>query len=220
MIDLAATIEAMKASGMTSEEIVRALACVQSVETMANARTARQERNRRYYENRKASEKRLNASEQDVSDEVDVGKKESPQTPKEKQEPQKENTPLRGVQKKKGHRLPSDFAMPDEWRDWAIGRGLPPERVPIEFEKLTNWAANAGSNGVKSDWFKAWRNWVIEAIDRLPPRNRAGPQSPAKLPQMADVFKMIKDTENGRQEREDRSGTGSVVSYLPAVGSR
>lgn len=50
MIDLAATIEAMKASGMTSDEILRALACVQSVEPVAvPTRTARQERNRRYY---------------------------------------------------------------------------------------------------------------------------------------------------------------------------
>jgi hypothetical protein len=187
VIDLAATIDAMKASGMSADDIVRALACVQVAETPTSTRTARQERNRRYY--LKASEKRLKASEQGVSDGDVMPQKESPQTPKEKTEPPKENTPLRGVQKKRGHRLPSGFTMPDEWRDWAIQRGLPPERVPVEFEKLTNWAANApDSKGAKSDWFKAWQNWVIEAIDRLP-RNRDGPAGGSVT--MLDVGKRL-----------------------------
>jgi hypothetical protein len=87
----------------------------------------------------------------------------------------KENPPKGG--QKKGSRLPDDFALPDDWRDWAVKRGLPPERVQIEFEKITNWAANAGAKGAKPNWFRAWQNWVISAIDALP-RNRAGPPGP------------------------------------------
>jgi len=83
--------------------------------------------------------------------------------------------PLKKVKSAKRARFDADMPLPVEWHDWAIKRGLPPERVPVEFEKIRNWAANAtGDKGLKSDWFRAWQNWVIGAIDNLP-RNRAPP---------------------------------------------
>jgi hypothetical protein len=53
------------------------------------------------------------------------------------------------------------------------------------------------------------------------PVARAGPApQQGRPPQMADIFKLVKDGNNGRQEREDRNGTGSGIPYLPAAGSR
>jgi hypothetical protein len=64
-------------------------------------------------------------------------------------------------------------------------------------------------------------SWITVKPEYFQHRQRAGPPTgPQKPPQMADVFKLIKDTENGRQEREDRGGAGGGISYLPAVGSR
>lgn len=81
MIDLAATIAAMKEAGMADDVILVALSCVKVEAQNASViapRTARQERNRRYYEKRlkasendaenetlQSSEKRLNASNSD-----------------------------------------------------------------------------------------------------------------------------------------------------------
>lgn len=126
----------------------------------------------------------------------------------------------KGVAKARPTRLPENFQMPDEWRDWAIAKGLPPERVPIEFEKLCNWAANApGSKGAKSNWFRAWQNWVIEAIDKLHlslPRSRAGPVN--GTPSLAQVFGMVREKAAEDEQRRDGSGgAGAVVLNLPAV---
>lgn len=52
MIDLAATISAMKQSGMTDGQIVSALSCIKTIQTVQQPRTARQERNARYYDAR------------------------------------------------------------------------------------------------------------------------------------------------------------------------
>ncbi len=129
-------------------------------------------------------------------------------------EPKEES---KGVAKSRPTRLPENFVMPDEWGTWAIAEGLPPERVPVEFKKLCNWAANAaGAKGAKSNWFKAWQNWIIEAIDKLP-RNR-GPTAVNGAPTLAQVFGMVseKAAEN-EQRRGGGEGTGAVVLNLPAV---
>lgn len=84
MIDLKATIAAMKEADMDDASIVAALSCLRLETVTAPQLTARQLRNKRYYD-AKASEKRLNSSEQDVSDAFPPPSpdKKSPQTPKE-----------------------------------------------------------------------------------------------------------------------------------------
>ena len=99
-------------------------------------------------------------------------------------------------------RLPPDFAFPAEWRQWAITRGLPADRCELEFTKLVNWAANApGSKGAKRDWFKAWQNWALTAIDQLP--NARGSPARKQQPKGSDFF----DIEAERL-RNERAGNG------------
>lgn len=212
MIDLAATIEAMKATGMTSDEIVRALACVQPVETSTSTRTARQERNRRYYA--KASEKRLKAAEQDVSDDVGPSPKESPQTPKEitptNPSTHKEN-PLRG--QKKGSRLPSDFE-PD--LGFATGLGLTRSQADTEWATFRDyWAAKTGQGATKADWQATWRNWVRRAAERLVPKARAGPYAKTSP---IDHFRNLASELNGK-DRDDR-GFGGDRDDAPGIPIR
>lgn len=62
------------------------------------------------------------------------------------------------------------------------------------------------------------KGWLTIEVEWAGAQQRAGPAMTSP-PQMADVFKLIKENGNGRQEREDRSGTGAPVSYLPAARS-
>lgn len=125
-----------------------------------------------------------------------------------------------GKEAARGTRLPSDFALPADWFQWALARGLPEPRIPVEFEKLTNWAANApGSKAVKRDWFKAWQNWVLGAIDALP-QNRAPPASKA-APSMSQLLTAIRDHPNANEPGppEDRSSFRQAIPDLRIVGS-
>ncbi len=75
----------------------------------------------------------------------------------------------------KGSRLPSDWTLPEDWREWATtellpqGGGLPAiigyvDRAAERFRD--HWLGKAGKDGAKRDWLATWRNWVREDIDR------------------------------------------------------
>ena len=75
--------------------------------------------------------------------------------------------PIGSSKKKRGSRLSADWVLPKEWADEAIAMGLPSLRVQSEAAKIRDWSINS-KNGVKIDWRAAWRNWVREAVERLP----------------------------------------------------
>ncbi|HEY4202615.1 MAG TPA: DUF1376 domain-containing protein [Devosiaceae bacterium] len=79
-----------------------------------------------------------------------------------------------GSAKTRPSRLSPDWVLPDAFRRWAEARGLPAERCDIEATRMLNWSINAGRRGLKADWFRAWQNWVLSAIDELP-RSRPAP---------------------------------------------
>lgn len=59
-------------------------------------------------------------------------------------------------------RLPSDFALPDDWMVFcqAERADLDPQKT---FDKFRDyWVAKAGKDGAKLDWLATWRNWVRE----------------------------------------------------------
>lgn len=75
------------------------------------------------------------------------------------------------------------FRMPDDWKpvrfsDGTVAREIVDRRgidwAKVALEKFRNWAANADDRvGRKTDWQKAWINWVIEQDERS--GNRNGP---------------------------------------------
>ncbi|WP_455482530.1 hypothetical protein V4P56_02685 [Bartonella sp. B35(2025)] len=72
----------------------------------------------------------------------------------------------------RGCRLPEDFE-PDY--DFAIGKGLFPERVKIEIEKFRDyWSAKTGKDATKHDWSATWRNWVRKTVEDLARGNNYG----------------------------------------------
>jgi DNA-binding transcriptional ArsR family regulator len=74
------------------------------------------------------------------------------------------------VARKRGARLPGDWALPDEWRDWAVSEhGMTARAVALEADKFRDyWHAKAGKDAAKLDWQATWRNWCRNAAARRP----------------------------------------------------
>lgn len=79
--------------------------------------------------------------------------------------------------RKRGRRLPDDFAVTPEMISWAR------EHTPLvgraETDRFVDhWTAQPGQRGVKLDWIATWRNWMRRAQDDAERRHRPAP-SPA-----------------------------------------
>lgn len=89
--------------------------------------------------------------------------------PEKKTEPSKDGSGARKraepKRKSLDTRLPDDWVLPDEWRDWALINYAPDrEVVHAEAERFRDyWHAAAGSKGRKRDWAATWRNWCRNA---------------------------------------------------------
>lgn len=69
-----------------------------------------------------------------------------------------------GSSKKRGARLSEDWTLPDDWRTYAVGKGLQDRQIALEAEKFKNhWISQPGQRGVKVDWLATWRNWIINS---------------------------------------------------------
>lgn len=79
--------------------------------------------------------------------------------------PVKDDAPQK---RRRGTRIPPDFAVTPEMVAWAR------DRVPFvdgraETEKFVNhFRASSGQKAVKLDWVLTWKNWMLNAAERLP----------------------------------------------------
>ena len=66
----------------------------------------------------------------------------------------------------KATRLPADWRLPDEWRQWAQdAHGVESQRaVRMSLAFRDYWVAKPGRGGVKLDWQATWRNWVRREV--------------------------------------------------------
>ncbi|SEP58114.1 Uncharacterized conserved protein YdaU, DUF1376 family [Pseudomonas sp. NFACC02] len=63
----------------------------------------------------------------------------------------------------RGTRLPADWTLPQEWRDWAAANRSDIS-VDLEADKFRDhWHAATGTKATKADWLATWRNWVRNA---------------------------------------------------------
>lgn len=64
------------------------------------------------------------------------------------------------VKTQRGSRLPIDWTLPKEWKEWADAErpDLTIKTVADSFKDF--WISKAGAGGVKLDWQATWRNWV------------------------------------------------------------
>ena len=67
--------------------------------------------------------------------------------------------------KRRGTRIPSDFAVTAEMTTWAT-QNVPLVDVVAETERFRDyWTAVSGQRGTKLDWVATWRNWMRRAND-------------------------------------------------------
>lgn len=68
---------------------------------------------------------------------------------------------------KNATRLPEQWALPKDWANWALGKGLSKETVLLEAEKFHNcWIAKSGKDALKANWRATWRNWILRHIEQ------------------------------------------------------
>ena len=70
------------------------------------------------------------------------------------------------AEKRRATRLPDDWSLPDDWRDWAVKvHGLDPQRaVRISLVFRDYWRSKGGAGAAKMDWEATWRNWIRKEV--------------------------------------------------------
>lgn len=65
--------------------------------------------------------------------------------------------------RKPATKVPDVFDVSDEMAQWAVGEGLPAERVLPETEKFLDHFRR--KDEAMSDWLAGWRNWVRKSVE-------------------------------------------------------
>lgn len=82
-------------------------------------------------------------------------------TRKEVNQEHTNGTDQRAARAPKGTRLPADWALPDDWRAWAIGNcGWTDAKCNQVADVFADyWRSISGQKAIHLDWFATWRNW-------------------------------------------------------------
>lgn len=98
----------------------------------------------------------------------------------------------REPRQKRGSRLPEDFTVDGDMREWARGN-CPDLDIARETQKFKNyWASCSGSKAVKLDWKATWRNWMLNAMEYKNGKTttvRTRPTNIEKLAEYEELFK-------------------------------
>jgi hypothetical protein len=92
-------------------------------------------------------------------------------------------------------RLPHDWQLPREWRNWAGQQGATQPEIELQAAKFSDyWHAKAGRDAAKMDWFATWRNWIrgATALAGTPKltlvRSREDPQANIPVDESYDAW--------------------------------
>ncbi len=97
-------------------------------------------------------------------------------------ETETENTSSARKRAARGSRLPDDWVLPTDWKNWVLVNvpTFPPDKIDIEATKFANyWQSLTGKNATKKDWFKTWQNRILDVNDRLPRQKALTEKGPA-----------------------------------------
>lgn len=87
-------------------------------------------------------------------------------SPLNSEDSSKEESKKEGPSKKRASRIPDDWTLDQKHIDYAISKGVAPERVPIIAEKFKNhWLSASGKGSVSPNWFLKWCTWVMNEIE-------------------------------------------------------
>jgi uncharacterized protein YdaU (DUF1376 family) len=88
---------------------------------------------------------------------------------------------------KRGSRLPQNWTLPDEWREWAeINHSADRAVIAAEADRFRDhWISKPGQGGVKLDWFATWRNWCRNSRGVPATKLKRPPEPKQPAPEMA-----------------------------------
>lgn len=118
----------------------------------------------------------------------------------------------------RGTRLPADWALPAEYREWALAVGLRGDEVAREAEKFRNyWRAQPGVKGIKLDWRGTFRNWCISTLERAGRPIITPPDGNGDAPMPEGPQSFSDDTWRAIAKRYKSTGTWNL-DYGPEPG--
>lgn len=87
--------------------------------------------------------------------------------PEARSQKKERTAPSEPKERKRGARLPTDWAPSQEHIEFCLKEGLTAnDAAHIGSRFRDYWIGKAGAGGVKLDWLATWRNWVREDINR------------------------------------------------------
>ncbi len=129
----------------------------------------------------------------------------------------KEDSSLRSLPpKSKKIPLPDDWQVSETGHAYAVSRGMPSSKVPLEAERFKNHSQSkgrlfAGQRGIEA----AWRNWATS------PFQTAGPQKSIKETKQQRWDDAYQDLKHAADRiREGGEGNGTVIGILPPIASQ
>ena len=101
----------------------------------------------------------------------------------------------------RGTRIPPDFSIDDDDRDFAASLGIPPDVTEAETPQFIDyWSSVAGAKGVKLNWKATWRNRMRDVAKY---RARTLPKSHGPPAGKGGLVSVLMD-----KHRERQNGTG------------
>lgn len=102
-----------------------------------------------------------------------------PLASQEQEQEQEQDVVAPSAKSPRGTSLPKDWALPDDWKTWAVQTrpDLDIDEVAASFHDF--WLGKPGKDGRKADWQATWRNWVRN--QRAQPMRRAEPQQASSV---------------------------------------
>lgn len=83
-------------------------------------------------------------------------------------------------------RLPDDWVLPTEWKEWALRIGLQPREVVREAAGFKSyWLNCAGGKGLKLRWELTWQVWCRRTLERAG-RQPIEPETPGGAVPLAE----------------------------------
>jgi len=177
-LNLKATIQNMRVCGMSADEILRALECIEP-----DTRDEQAERRREKDRERKAEarlrnsadntaqkgfdKERFHTSKEITSKTITIGTNQRAREPAE-------------APASRGTRLPENFTPLPAIVQQGLSLGLTEADISDQLERFRDWAnAATGQVSIKRDWQAAYRNWIKRvADDRKKQQRFTGKQSP------------------------------------------
>lgn len=119
----------------------------------------------------------------------------------------------------RGTRLPSDWVLPDEWREFAKTELNWTDRdVSAEANEFRDyWIAQPASKAVKSDWFATWRNWVRRSYRKASSAGEAEYPTPPEFKDRKKYLEWFCSQWSGFQWSALEAGTDEDKAYAAKV---